>query len=126
MKKENSINKKMVARAMIQKIEQERDPVEIKTNFVVGYQSPERIAIKGKTDGYEPDIEVQYNKEMHLYAIELDDSMNTNKWRLMSLYAKKNNGNLHLIVPDWLKQPVRDNLDKEEINAGLIFFNTAE
>jgi len=124
MQQETHIDKRKVARAMIQKIKQELAPQEIRTSFIAGYTPPEKIGVKGKEQNYEPDIEVKYNKGTSIYAIELDDDLDINKWRLMSLYARKNNGILHIITPDWLRQSVTEQLENEEINAGLIYFNT--
>jgi len=124
MRQTDNVDKRMVARVMIQKLEDEKKPMEIRTSFLTGYNSPEKIVVKGKDEKHTPDIEAVFDQETNLYSIELDDEMKTDKWRLLSLYARKKHGNLYLVVPDWLRKPVKNKLEEESINAGLIYFNT--
>ena len=114
----------MILRVMIQDINEKRHPMEIKTDHLKDYNSPEKLTLKGNDKIHKPDMIVVYDKETHLYEVELDRKMETEKWKLYSLYARKNNGNFYLIVPDWLCDPVKDRLKEEKIDAGLIYFNT--
>jgi hypothetical protein len=124
MRKEENVDKKMVARAVIQKLQDEGSPKEIKTNYLAGFKSPERVMIKGTDVVFIPDIVADYGKETCLYEIELSDDIETDKWKWFSLYAKKNNGNLYLVIPNWLRKPVKQKLNEQHINAGIIYFNT--
>ncbi len=119
-----SFDKSMILQVMIQDIEKKRNPMEIKTDHLKNYSSPEKLTLKGTEEIHKPDMVVVYDKETHLYEVELDRKMETEKWKLYSLYASNNHGNFYLIVPDWLRDPVKDRLKEENINAGLIYFNT--
>ena len=124
MRKEENVDKKMVARVIVQKLQDESSPKEIKTNYLSGFKSPEKVILKGTDTEFTPDIVADYGKETHLYEIELSDDIQTDKWKWFSLYAKKNHGNLYLVVPDWLRNPVKQKLNEQNISAGIIYFST--
>lgn len=119
-----ALDKTMVTRAVITKLEEENKPKAIKTNHVIGYDSPNKISIKGKDEGYTPDITVDFDNSTAIYEIELNKSMPIEKWRILSLYAQKNQGNLYLVVPDFLKEPIKEEIKEKEINAGVLYFNS--
>jgi hypothetical protein len=119
-----TLDKTMVTRAVISKIEDERKPKAIKAKHVIGYDSPHKVSIKGKEQGYTPDIAAVFDNSTMVYEIELNKSMPVEKWRVLSLYARKNNGNLYLVVPDYLKEPIKEEIKEKDINAGVIYFNT--
>lgn len=119
-----TIDKTMVSRAIVTKIKEDRDPLNIQAKHIKGFGMPEKVKIKGNEDGYTPDIAAVYDKETHIYEIELSKDLTTDKWQLLSMYAKRNNGNFYLVVPDYLREPVKKELDSKDINAGIIYFNT--
>ncbi len=119
-----ALDKSMVTRAVITKIEEERKPKAIKTKHVIGYDSPNKISLKGKDEGYTPDIAAIFDNSTTVYEIELNKTMPVEKWRMLSLYARKNNGNFYLVVPDYLKEPITQEIKEKEINAGVIYFDT--
>ncbi|MFO7657966.1 MAG: hypothetical protein R6W78_12965 [Bacteroidales bacterium] len=121
---EQAIDKTMVTRAIISKIQDERKPKKIKTNHVIGYDSPNKISIKGRNKEYVPDIAAVFDNSISVYEIELNKTMPFEKWRLLSLYARENNGNLFLVVPDFLTEPIKEKIKEKEINAGIIYFKT--
>jgi hypothetical protein len=118
-----TLDKTMVTRAVIIKIEEERKPKKIKTKHVLGYDSPNKISYKGKEEGYTPDIAAVFDNGTNVYEIELNKTMPVEKWRILSLYARKNNGNLYLVVPDYLKEPIKEEIKDKDISAGVIYFN---
>ena len=118
------INKVMVTRAVISKIEEDKKPKEIKAQHIVGYDNPDKIAIKGKAEGYTPDIAAVSDHETSIYEIELERNISIDKWRTFSLYARKKNGNLFLVVPDYMKETVKKEITDSKIKAGVIFFDT--
>lgn len=126
MKKEeaNVVDKAMVARVMVSKLQEEQKPKQIRTRYLKGFESPDNVSIKGDEKKFSPDIMAIYDRETHLYEIELDNKMPVDKWRTFSLYARKNKGNLYLIVPDYLKDPIKEQIRNNDINAGIIYFQT--
>lgn len=124
MQRKKAINKTVVSRAVIIKIQDDRDPDLIKATHIKGYDDPEIIYDEKKDKGYKPDI-VSFNKnEINVYEIELNDKMPVRKWQIFAEYAKKNNGNLFLIMPDYLKETIKEEIRKMEIHSKLIYFNT--
>ena len=51
MEKKAEVSKKIVAQVIIEKIQDEKNPREIKTNIIQGYDNPEKIVIKDKKEG---------------------------------------------------------------------------
>lgn len=117
------INKSMVSRAIISKIEDERNPKEIRTKHVVGYKSPSEVSNKNNHE-FTPDIAAIYENETIMYEIELDTKMPVEKWRTLSKFVHKNNGSFYLVVPNQLKELVKKELEEKEVNAGVITFAT--
>lgn len=124
MKQESSLDKTLIAKAVISKIRKEGNPESIRAKYVNDFEPPNMIHLKGSDESYAPDIAAEYKKTMDVYEIELNSEMPVTKWRLFSLYARKNNGNFYLVVPDYLKEEVKHQLLNREINAGLIYFDT--
>jgi len=114
----------MVSRAVIKTIQEERNPNTIQAAHVKGYDSPGKISVKGVDEEYVPDIAAIFDNSTTVYSIELNESMHAEKWRVLSLYALKCKGNLYLVVPDYLKESIKEEIKEEEINAGVIYFNT--
>jgi hypothetical protein len=124
MKKNLNVSKKIVAQVIIEKINETGKPVEIKTNYQGGYESPQEILWKGNNKGYIPDIVVNYKDESDIYEIELDNNLKLDKWKLFYLSAKKNDGNLYLVMPDYLKDQAKKMLENSSINATIVYFQT--
>jgi hypothetical protein len=123
--KDNGLIKQTVAEAMIEKIKEDDSLISIETQYVDEYQKPDKISWKNTGIGYTPDIRVVLkNGKKSLYEIELADEFDTDKWELFSLFARKNNGDLYLIVPEWMLDRVKDELHRKKINkVNLIYFN---
>ncbi len=119
-----SIDKTMVSRAVISKLENEMKPAKIRAKHVLGFESPNKISFESKEQEYIPDIAAIYDESMSFYEIELNKNVKVEKWRLLSLYAKKNKGNLYLVVPDYLKETIKEEIKENNINAGVLVFQT--
>lgn len=121
---EQKINKSMVIRAIVSKIQDERNPKEIRTNHIVGYKSPLNITLNESDETFVPDIEAIYENETVIYEIELNKKILLNKWRTLSKYVRDKNGSFYLVVPNFLKELVRKELEDKQVNAGVITFAT--
>ena len=125
MKKTSGISKKMIAEVIIDKLIQEGKSNQIRTSYVKDYLPPEKIQVQGKDETYVPDVKVLYdNDEANLYEIQLDDNIQTDKWKILSTYANKQNGNLYVVAPDWLRNQIKKELIDNEIHAKIIYFET--
>lgn len=120
------LDKARIAMAVITKINQEKKPKSIQTTLVKGYEMPAKVKIRGKQNGYVPDIAVEYDKETTVYEIELNQEIKVSKWRTLSLYARKFNGNFYLVVPDYLKDLFTREIEERDINAGVLYFATGK
>ena len=89
MNQQREIDKTMVARAVISKIQDESNPEHIKAKYIKEFEVPGKVTIKGRDGGYAPDIAAEFPKVTDVYQIELNNDMPVDKWRLFSLYAKK-------------------------------------
>ncbi len=119
------IDKEDVAKAVISAIKDEGRPNKIEARDLKDYDTPAKIFLKEKDRPLIPAVAVFYKEGVNLYEIELDDNIDIEKWRLMSLYAKKFKGHLFLVVPDILKDKVKSELKNHSLNAGLLYFTTA-
>ena len=124
MYKEQSLNKSVVSSAVISKISEEGKPEEVLAKHLKNYKTPNEVRIKGKEFGFTPDLAVFYKDEANFYEIELDKPTTAIKWRLFSLYAQKNKGNFFLVVPDYLKDDIKKEVDEKEISAEVLYFVT--
>lgn len=120
---DKSIDKIRVVRAVISTIKDNSEPNKIQSKDLKEYGNPMKITLKDKKREFIPDLAVYYNNGVNLYEIELENKIDVEKWRLMSSYAKKFHGHLFLVVPDFLREKVKNELKSNAINAGLIYFN---
>lgn len=127
MAENQNYSKRVIAQAVVQRIEDTREPNEIKTKHLKGYSSPSIIKLKDEKENVEmlyPDIIAEYENETHLYEIELDENVDYQKWKFMSLYANQKNGNLYLIIPDFMRNKVKKSLNDNKINAAILYFDS--
>jgi hypothetical protein len=126
MNEKRIIDKTKVTKAVITKIRNDWNPEMIKAKHVKGFNDPETIYIKGDKNerGYKPDIVALNENQTNIYEIELNRQMPVTKWRLFSNYARENNGNLYIIVPDYLKEDIKKEIQNKDIYSGLIYFET--
>jgi hypothetical protein len=124
MNRLKTIDKTLIAKAIISKIQENEEHENIKVKDLKEFKSPNKITYKGDNNGYIPDIEAIVDKKLHVYSIELNNHIHTEKWRLLSLYAKKNDGHFYLVVPDFAKDEIKNEMVENNISAGLIYFET--
>lgn len=124
MSEMKNFDKTMVSRAMIIKLQDEESPDQIKARHVIGYDDTEPIFPKGMKKGYRPDIVTFKDGVINLYEIELTNRKYVTKWRIFSDYAVSNNGSLFIIVPDYLKDEIKGELQDKAIPSRLIYFET--
>lgn len=116
------INKTAVCQAIISKIIKERNPKEVNTPHIKELMHPEKIESVYSQKTFVPDIEAVYENSRILYEIELHKVTPSEKWQTFSKYVRNYNGSFYLVVPKNLKEHVKQHLEKEEINAGVITF----
>ncbi len=123
---ENDVaSKQAVAQAIINRIEENDKPVTIETGLFKNYNSPNKITQKDNGEGYTPDIKVRLkDNTTNFYEIVLKNEYNIEKWRILSSYAKDNNGKLILIVPDSLLDNLKKTLKDNNLkNIHIIYFH---
>jgi hypothetical protein len=96
-----NVTKEQVAEAVIRHIKNNNKNIEVKTRLIRDYEDPQKVIWKSNHSGYTPDIKTTSPKgNSDIYEIELTDHYNADKWHLFSLYTKKTQGNLILVIPD--------------------------
>ena len=120
----DQINKTMVIQAIISKIIRNKNPKEIRTSYVEGLKNPKKIESKYSEKSFIPDIEAVYENEHIVYEIELDKNLPVEKWKTFSKYVNNYTGSFYLVVPTSIKEYMKQHLEQEEINAGVITFAT--
>src|SRR6056297_2336462 len=105
---QTNVDKVKVVKAIISKVEDEKEPYRIEVKDLNEYKTPEKILHRDKKDGFIPDVVVYYKEKVDLYEVELKNESSLLKWNLMTLYAKSKNGHLFIVVPDYLKDDVKN------------------
>ena len=118
------VTKKNVVQAIIEKVENNYNDVEIRTNMVEGYERPEKIIFKGNQDkGFTPDVLFRSEKSTDLYEIELNQDYKLDKWRLFSLYSTQKKGDFNIVTHEDYLHQLREVLKEHQINAKIIYFS---
>lgn len=118
------VSKEMVVRAIIEKLENEYNDAQISTPLVEGYDTPDKIAFGGKKgEGYVPDMVLNRKETTEVYCVELEGDYPVNKWRLFSLYSTREKGTLNIVAPEENLLQVREALNKNNINARILYFS---
>ncbi len=120
------VDKKVVVQAIIEKAEKEFQDALIMTSLVEGYQKPDRIAVKGgKMRQYTPDVLLKRDKAVDLYSVELGkkNDYELDKWRVFSLYIKKQKGSFNIVIPEDNLPRLRELLSSNHISARILYFS---
>lgn len=95
-----SLTKEQIAQSLIARLEEQTDDIRIETPLLEDYNSPDKIVQSSTNKTYHPDIMIIGNGETSIYEIELDQNMNPDKWRIMSMFTKLRRGEFYVIVPE--------------------------
>ncbi len=95
-----SLTKEQIAQSLIARLEEQTDDLRIETPLLEDYNSPDKIVQNSTNKTYHPDIMTVGNGETSIYEIELNQNMNSEKWRIMSMFTKLRNGEFYVIVPE--------------------------
>jgi len=119
-----NISKELVVQAIIETIEKNRENPDIKALYAKGFEAPNKIITKGNEDkGYVPDVMYSDDGITELYEIELNNKVEMRKWKLFSLFTKKQKGHLNIVTPQENLSHFRQLLKTNNIkNAKLIYF----
>jgi len=99
----SSITKEQVAQAVITQLERNYNDVTVETSLFENYKTPDKVVWKSNNVGYHPDIKIITTKgTTKLFEIELDNRINQEKWRLLSLYAKMKKGDFTVVIPEYM------------------------
>ena len=104
MKKDNSPNSvfdQIVSSVVLHLKQQGFSAVKANAN---GYATPLKVKWDEEHEGVVPDITGEHQGSVYVFDIETGDRINRNKaedrWRLLSAFARRNNGKFYLIVPE--------------------------
>ncbi len=123
MSTENQITKKDVAIALIENVMDENPKVEVKTDHLVNYETPDKIVLKDSSKSFMPDVTIAREDSQNFYQIELNNHFEVDKWQTMAKMAQHQNGNFYLILPENLKEIAKENLKKQNVNGHILYFN---
>ena len=118
------ISNEIILNTIIGKAKQEKDTVRIRARFGNEYDRPETIILKGKKKKpVIPDLVISYKTKTDLYLIEQDTNYDIKKWRLLSLYALKKQGNFYIVAPKDNESYISRKLEDSMISARIICFS---
>lgn len=118
----NQLNKTTIISALIEQLTEETNPVDIRTDYITKYEQPDKITSNKTENEFIPDLEIIYDDAIHIFEIELDEKISIKKLKLFSSYCKSKNGNLYLVVPEWIKSVAVEKLEKSDIDLDIVEF----
>ncbi len=116
------IDKTIITRILLNKLNSYKSSGIIKARHVAGFELPERIASAGEEFEVTPDIIAIKGNEMHIYKIELNRPLPLSICKLLSGFAKKNNGIFYIVIPDTIRKKVEEQITLNNIDAKIITF----
>jgi len=123
MRNSSFISKEAVVEAVVESISKNAEDAEIRTFFMSGFLPPERIlSEEGEARAFTPDVVHRTDEGIELYAVELDKSVELNKWSLFAKYAKKKNGTFCIVTYEDNLNHFKSLLESNDIAAKLIYF----
>jgi len=118
-----TIQKEHVVKAVINKFNAEDDDLKFQTRLLDGYEDPGKIAIKGKeSEGFVPDVVMEGSEKIDVFEVEMGKQYHPEKWRLFSLYSRKQKGQFRLVTPEQEASQMREFLDMNNISAKILYF----
>jgi hypothetical protein len=108
---------------LIDKARQNKGTLNIRSRFGQEFERPDSIKIKGKKKQVTPDLVIESRKGADLYVIELETTYDIEKWRLLSLYALRMKGNLHIVAPHENETYISGKVEESGINARILYFS---
>ncbi|MFB6342227.1 hypothetical protein ACE01N_06670 [Saccharicrinis sp. FJH2] len=120
-----NLDKESITKVVLKEVTRQNRGAEIHAKHTRDLPNPARLAWKNKEENYMPDIIVRNGKNgMSIYEIELTDEFDIDKWRLYSMYARRSNGKLHLVLPRWLSTRAKEKIDECNLKNILVEFVT--
>ena len=84
-----------------------------------GFITPGKVRWDEEDDGVIPDITGEHKGSVYVFEIETRDDLEPKKvedrWRLLSVYAKRNQGKFYLVIPETKADYLKDFV--EELNV---------
>ncbi|MFB6318935.1 hypothetical protein [Saccharicrinis sp. FJH54] len=120
-----NLDKESITKAVLKEVVRHNRGAEIHARHTRDLPNPARLAWKNKEENYMPDIIVRNGKNgLNIYEIELTDEFDISKWRLYSMYARKSNGKLHLVLPRWLSNRAKEKIEESNLKNILVEYVT--
>lgn len=113
----------LIINTLIEKANHEVGIVAIRSRFGKEYERPSSIKIKGRKKQFTPDLVVEYENRTDFYLVEQENVYDTEKLRLLSLYARRMRGNLYVLVPRDYEALISGKLEEDRISARTIPFS---
>jgi hypothetical protein len=89
-----------------------------------GFDQPERVKWESGDKGVLPDMLAKARDKTYVFEVEdtevsLDEDL-VDRWRLLSAHARRNGGDLYLIVPQDNVSKVRSSLTESNVSAQIL------
>ena len=117
------VRKDVILEALIDEImnNSETEP-ELKTNIIGGYKKPQKIRKSGSENSFIPDLVVERDNRSDCYSIEFDENLDKQKLQILYAFARQNNGDLFVVLPEDKKKEIKDKLVDCQVSANIIKF----
>ena len=91
---------------------------------ISGYDQPERVKWEPGDKGVLPDMTAEAKEKTFVFEVEnrvqnVNESL-IDRWRLLSAHARRNGGDLYLVVSEDNVQDIRRSLANEKVSARIL------
>ena len=89
-----------------------------------GFIQPGKVQWDEKDDGVTPDILVEHDGAVHVFEIETRDDLRPeiveNRWRLLSVFARRKSGKFYLVIPEKKVEHLREVMRDIEVQPEIL------
>ena len=89
-----------------------------------GYQKPMKVKWDEEDEGVTPDIIGEHKGSVYVFEIETRETIVPEKvedrWRLLSVYAKRHHGKFYLVIPEEKAEYVQEVVDDLSVQPELL------
>lgn len=89
-----------------------------------GYSQPNLVRWDEQDKGVLPDITCEYDGALYVFEIETGERLETtrveNRWKLLSVHAKRYNGKFYLVIPEPKAEAVQEVVNELDVQPEFL------
>lgn len=89
-----------------------------------GYHTPKEVKWDEEDEGVVPDVTGEYKGSLYVFDVqtgdEVDGEVARDRWRLLSVHARRYHGKFYLVVPEVESKHLEEIVDGLDIQPGIL------